>query len=57
MTSHIGLMVLFAAFVSTVFGTLLRESLPDQVRFAVRAFLALVGGAYLTGWLMYLIFG
>jgi hypothetical protein len=57
MTSHLGLMVLFAAFVSTTFGTLMRDAPADQVRFALRVFLGLVGGAYLTGWLMYLIFG
>jgi hypothetical protein len=57
MTSHLGMMVLFAAFVSTIFGTLMRDAPADQVRFTLRVFVGLVGGAYLTGWLMYLIFG
>jgi hypothetical protein len=57
MTSHLGLLVLFAACVSTVFGALLRDTPADQVRFAVRVFVALVGGASLTGWLMFLVFG
>ena len=28
-----------------------------QVRFGLRVFLGLTGGAYVTGWIMYLIFG
>ena len=57
MTSHLGFMVLFAACVSAVFGALLRDVPADQVRFGLRVFLGLVGGAYLTGWLMFLVFG
>jgi hypothetical protein len=50
-------MVLFAALVSLVFGTLMRDPLSDQLRLAGRIFAGLVGGAYVTGWLMYLVFG
>ena len=57
MTSHLGLMVLFALCVSTVFGTLLRDIAADQMRLGLRLFLALVGGAYLAGWLMFFVFG
>jgi hypothetical protein len=55
-TSHLGIMVLFAACVSAVFGTLLRDSTRDQVRFAGRIFAILVLGAYAVGWLMYVAF-
>jgi hypothetical protein len=56
MTSHLGVMILFAACASVVFGTLLRETPRDELRLAVRVFLALVGGAYVVGWIMYLAF-
>jgi hypothetical protein len=57
MTSHLGLMLLFAGCVSAVFGTLLRDVPRDQGRLGLRIFLALAGGAYLLGWIMYLVFG
>ena len=57
MTSHLGLMLLFSACVGTVFGTLLRDAARAQVRLAAQVFLSLVGGGYLLGWIMYLIFG
>jgi hypothetical protein len=56
MTSHLGVMVLFAACLSIVFGALMRESPRDEVRLATRILLALVGGAYVVGWIMYLAF-
>ena len=56
MMSHLGVMVLFALCVSTVFGTLFRDVPRDQIRLALRIFLTLVIGAYVTGWLMYFAF-
>jgi hypothetical protein len=56
MTSHLGVMILFAACASIVFGTLLRETPRDELRLALRVFIGLVGGAYLIGWIMYLAF-
>jgi hypothetical protein len=56
MTSHLGVLVLFAACVSIVFGTLLRPESRDQIRLAARIFAALVGGAYVLGWIMYVVF-
>lgn len=56
MTSHLGVMLLFAACVSVVFGTLLRDAPRDQFRVGSRIFLALVIGAYALDWLMYLSF-
>lgn len=57
MTSHLGFMILFAACVAVVFGTLLRDEPRDELRLAARVFVALVVGAYATGWLMYAVFG
>jgi hypothetical protein len=56
MTSHLGIMVLFVALVSTVFGTLLRETTAEQVRLGSRIFVSLVAGAYAAGWVLYLVF-
>ncbi|HYN06825.1 MAG TPA: hypothetical protein VES67_05510 [Vicinamibacterales bacterium] len=56
MTSHLGVMILFAACVSLVFGTLLRETPREELRLASRIFIGMVGGAYLVGWIMFLMF-
>jgi hypothetical protein len=56
MTSHLGLLVLFAACVSVVFGVLLRHSVRDQAMLAARIFGGLVLGAYAAGWLLYVAF-
>jgi hypothetical protein len=52
MTSHAGMMVLFAACISVVFATLNRDDVNAQLRLAARLFGGLVAGAYLTGWLL-----
>lgn len=57
MTTHLGVMILFAACVSAVFGALLREAPRDQWRLAGRIFTALVVGAYGLGWVMYVLYG
>ncbi len=57
MTTHLGIMVLFVALVSTVFGTLMRDAWADQIRLGSRIFVSLALGAYLAGWLMYVAFG
>lgn len=56
MTSHLGLLILFAALVSPVFAALHRDDLQTGLRFAARLFGALVGGALLLGWVLYLAF-
>jgi hypothetical protein len=56
-TTHLGVMILFAACVSAVFGALLRETPRDEIRLAARIFTGLVFGAYALGWLMFLAFG
>jgi hypothetical protein len=57
MTTHLGVMLLFAALVSTVFGTLVRDEVGDQIRLGARIFLAFVASAFVLGWLMLLAFG
>jgi prepilin signal peptidase PulO-like enzyme (type II secretory pathway) len=53
MTSHVGLMIVFALFVSTVFATLMRDTLREQVRFGLRLFAGFIAAALAMGWLMY----
>lgn len=53
MTSHIGLMIVFALFVSVVFGTLMRDEPKEQLRFGARLFAAFVLGGIALGWLLY----
>ena len=57
MTSHLGLMILFAAFVSPVFAALHRDDWASAKKFAGRLFLALIGGALIFSWLLYVTFG
>jgi uncharacterized membrane protein len=54
-TTHLGVMILFAACVSIVFGVLGRDEVALQVRLASRLFTGLVVGAWVVGWLMYLV--
>jgi hypothetical protein len=56
MTTHLGVMIVFALCVSAVFGTLLRDDVRDQVRMGGRIFVVMIAGAWLLGWLMYLLF-
>lgn len=51
--SHLGLLLIFAACVSSVFGALLRDDRREQWHFSGRVFAGLVGGAYVLGWAMY----
>ena len=53
MTTHVGLMVLFALFVSIVFATLMRDEPREQLILAVKMFAGFVGGGILVGWLLY----
>ena len=53
MTTHAGVMVLFAAFVSIVFAALMRDDPREQLRLGLRMFGGLVGAAILAGWLLY----
>jgi len=53
MTSHVGLLVLFAFFVAAVFATISHDEPAAQVRFGARIFGGFVGAGLLLGWLMY----
>lgn len=57
MTSHVGLMVVFAACVAVAFATLMRDDRRAQLGLGMRIFGGLVAGAYALGWLMYGLFG
>ena len=52
MRTHLGLLVLFAAFVSVVFAVLMRDDRPGQLRFGAGLFGSFVLGAIVAGWLM-----
>ncbi len=53
MTSHIGLLVLFAAFVAAIFAVLMRDDPKEQGRFGLRVLAGFVGSAIVLSWLMY----
>ena len=53
MTSHLGLMILFALFVSVVFATLMRDDPKQQLRFGGQLFAAFVAGGIALGWILY----
>lgn len=53
MTSHLGLLVLFALFVSLIFAVLMRDSPAEQLRFGVRLLAGFIGAALVLTWLMY----
>ena len=53
MTSHFWLMVLYAFFVSVVFGVLMNDDRREQVKTAAMMLGAFVAVAYVLGWLMY----
>ncbi len=50
--THLGLLVLFAALVSTVFAVLMRDDARSQLRYGATIFGAFVIGAVAAGWLM-----
>ena len=53
MTSHVGLMILFALFVSIVFATLMRDDPRQQLRFGAQLFGAFVVGGIALGWILF----
>jgi hypothetical protein len=53
MTSHLGLLTLFAVFVSVVFAVLTRDDPKAQVQFGARLFAGFLGAAIVLSWLMY----
>jgi undecaprenyl pyrophosphate phosphatase UppP len=53
MTSHLGLMIVFALFVSIVFATLMRDEPKQQLRFGAQLFAAFVVAGIALGWILY----
>jgi hypothetical protein len=53
MTTHVGLMAVFALFVSVVFAVLMRDDPREQAVLGAKMLGALVGGGILVGWLLY----
>ena len=53
MTSHLLLLVLFAALVSSVFAALARDEAAAQLRTGAMMFAGFLAAAVLLGWLMY----
>ncbi len=53
MTSHFGLMVVFALFTSVVFAVLMRDDTREQLRFGARLLGGFIGAAIVLSWLLY----
>jgi hypothetical protein len=53
MTSHLLLLVFFAALVSTAFALLMREKPRDQLGFGLFIFFCFLASAIVLGWVMY----
>jgi hypothetical protein len=53
--SHFAAVVLFALFVSVVFGITMRETPQRMLRFGVYCFVLFTGSAIVLSWLMFLI--
>lgn len=53
MTTHVGLMALFALFVSIVFSTLMRDEPIEQLRLGGAMLGGFLAGGILVGWLLY----
>ena len=52
-TSHLGLLLIFSAFVSIAFAVLMRDEPREQLKFGAKLFGMFVGSAVLLGWLLY----
>ena len=52
-TTHLGLLVVFATFVSIAFAVLMRDEPREQVKFGAKLFGTFIGSAVLLGWLLY----
>jgi hypothetical protein len=51
MHSHLVTLLVFSALVSTVFATLLRDTVRERLRFGLLAFAAFVASTLVIGWL------
>jgi hypothetical protein len=55
MTSHFGLLLLFAAFVSLIFAVIAKDSPTEQAKLGLSLLGSFVGAALVLGWLMRLL--
>jgi hypothetical protein len=53
MTSHVGLMAVFALFVSIVLAALMRDDPSDQLRLGARLLAGFLAAGIVVGWLLY----
>ena len=53
MTTHLGLMVVFALFVSAVFAALMRDDVPEQLTLFGKLLAGFIAGGIAIGWLLY----
>ena len=52
MTSHFGLMILFALFVSLVFAVIAKDQPAEQLKLGARMFGSFIAAAVVLGWVM-----
>jgi hypothetical protein len=52
MTSHLGLMILFAFFVSLIFATIGKDTPAEQLKLGAKMFGMFLGAAFVLGWVM-----
>ena len=52
MTSHLGLMIVFAFFVSLVFATIQKDTVAEQVTLGAKMMATFLGTAIALGWVM-----
>lgn len=52
MTSHFGLMLLFAFFVSVIFATISKDSPREQLLLGAKMFGTFTGAAIVLGWVL-----
>ena len=52
MTSHLGLMLLFAFFVSLIFATIAKDTPAEQFRLGAKMFAMFIGAAIVFGWVL-----
>ena len=50
MTSHFGLMIVFACFVSIVFATIAKDTPREQLRLGAKMVVMFIGAAIVLGW-------
>lgn len=52
MTSHLGLMLVFAFFVSVVFATISKDTPREQLTLGAKMFATFIGAAIALGWVL-----